>query len=63
MLSHESLMSYYTDNNKLLFKLKGEFDQNMTLTELEEMIPYERTTYFILMNQSIKEREQEKNNK
>lgn len=60
LLSHESMMSYYTDNNKMLFRIRGEFEQHMTLTELENMLPYERSIYFILINQRIEQRRQEK---
>jgi len=59
-LSHESLASYHKNNHRLLFRLKGEFDQLVTLTELEDMLPYERTLYFILVHQRIQEREQQK---
>ena len=59
-LCHESLATYYKNNNRLLFRPKGEFDQLITLTVLEEMLPYERTLYFILINQRIQEREQQK---
>lgn len=54
-------MSYYTDNNRMLFRLRnGEFEQLITLTELEDMLPYERSAYFIMMKQKIDERQQQK---
>lgn len=39
------------------------FDQNISLFELEEMLPYERTTYLILIDQRIEEKNQEQSNK
>lgn len=45
----------------MLFRYRqSEFEQLMTLTELEEMLPYERTAYFILIKQKIDERQQQK---
>jgi hypothetical protein len=40
----------------MFFRLKGEFDQLITLTEIEEMLPFERMTYMILIHQKIEER-------
>lgn len=49
-------MSYYNDNSKFLFRLKdSKIYQPITLTELEEMLPYERSSYFILLNNRIDE--------
>lgn len=45
----------------MLFRLRnGEFEQLITLTELEDMLPYERSAYFIMMKQKIDERQQQK---
>ena len=56
-------MSYYSDNSRLLFVLRGEFDQLITLTELENMMPFERVIYFILIENRIQQRIQEKKSK
>jgi hypothetical protein len=44
----------------MLFRLRGEFEQLITLTELEDMMPFERQAYFLLIEQRLKQREQEK---
>lgn len=50
------MLSYYSDNTELLFRLKSsEFNQQITLTELEDMLPYERTIYFMIIHNKIKE--------
>ena len=61
MLSHESMMSYYKINNYLLFRKKDShaFEQNIKLTELEEMLPYERQIYILLMGNTIAENEKQ----
>lgn len=56
-------MSYYTDNHRMMFRLRGEFEQLISLSELEEMLPYERSIYFILMQNKIEKRKQDKGNK
>lgn len=55
MLCHESLYSYYTANSTLLFRRNHVFEQNLTLTELEEMTPFEREVYFIQIQSKINE--------
>lgn len=57
-------MSYYTTNRRLLFRKSVVFEQNISLTEIEEMLPYERTAYLILISQAINEHntEMSKNN-
>lgn len=60
MLSHEDLFTYYKNNSRMLFRLRGEFEQLITLTELEDMMPFERQAYFLLIEQRLKQREQEK---
>jgi hypothetical protein len=47
----------------MMFRLRGEFEQHISLTELEEMLPYERSIYFILMHNKIEKRKQDKGNK
>lgn len=40
------------------------FEQNITLTEFEDMLPYEREMYLILMKNKLDEfKEQQNNNK
>jgi len=63
MLCHEDLMSYYTTNNSLLFRKRGDFEQHMTLTELEDMLPFERTVYLIQIHNKIEAHEQQKSSK
>lgn len=48
-LSHEDLFSYYRTNFALVQHHK------YSLTELEEMIPFERDIYVTLLAQHIKE--------
>lgn len=55
------MTSYYTDNTRLLFKLKSEFEQHFTLVDIEEMMPFERTSYLMLIEQAIDKRLKEKN--
>lgn len=56
-------MSYYRTNATLLFRKRGEFEQHFTLSEIEEMTPFERSVYLILMNNKINENELNKQNK
>ena len=57
------MQSYYSDNRKLLFRLSGEFEQNITLTELEDMLPFERTVYMLLIHQKLEQQQLEKGKK
>jgi len=57
------MQSYYSDNRKLLFRLSGEFEQHITLTELEEMLPFERTVYMLLIHQKIEQQQLDKGKK
>lgn len=55
-------MSYYKNNQKLLFRRKSSaFDQHFLLSDIENMTPFERTVYLILINQAIDEHEIETN--
>lgn len=47
MLSHESLMNMYKTNFALMQHHK------YSLTELEEMIPFEREVYVVLLKQYL----------
>lgn len=49
MLAHESIINYYKTNFALVQHHK------YSLTELEEMIPFERDIYVTLLAQHIKE--------
>ena len=53
-------MSYYKSNSELLFRKKASaFDQLMTLTEIEEMLPFERDVYLIQIIHKINSMQQE----
>lgn len=53
-------MSYYRVNSDLLFRKKSSvFDQQLTLTEIEDMIPFERDIYLIMIMQKIEQHKQE----
>jgi len=52
MLSNEGLMSYYKTNFALIQHHK------YSLTELEEMIPYEREIYITLLVKHLEEEKQ-----
>lgn len=49
MLSHESLMNLYKTNFALMQHHK------YSLTELEEMIPFEREIYTVMLQQYLEE--------
>lgn len=49
-LSHESLENYYKTN----FQMMQNF--NYSLTELDDMIPWEREIYLILLMQDLEEK-------
>jgi len=55
-------MSYYKNNQKLLFRRKDSaFSQHFQLSDIENMTPFERTVYLILINQAIDAYEIESN--
>jgi hypothetical protein len=56
-------MSYYKANASLLYHLRGDFDCHFTLTDLENMIPFERSAYLILIKQKTEKHNQEKKNR
>lgn len=63
MLCHENLMSYYKNNSDLLFRRKASrFHQLMTLSEIEDMLPFERDVYLIHIMHKINSLEQEESN-
>ena len=47
-LSHDNLVNYYKINFRLLYTYK------MSLTELENMLPWEREVYLTLLEQELK---------
>ena len=63
MLCHETLETFYKGNSNLMFRLKGDFDQLMSLTELEDMMPFERDIYIMLIEQNIEKHNIEKQKK
>lgn len=56
-------MSYYRTNMTLMYRVRGDFDQYFTLTEIEDMTPFERSVYLILMENKTKQHELNKQNK
>lgn len=56
MASGESLADFYNLNHIIVNKY------NYTLTELEEMLPYEREIYVALLEKDIKEQKQKAQN-
>ena len=52
-LSHETLMNYFQTN----FLMMQHF--NYSLTELEEMLPWEREVYLMLLNDHLEEKARE----
>lgn len=59
MLCHETMLSYYKANASLMFRRNGVFEQNLSLTELEDMLPFEREIYLIQIEQKIEKYEQQ----
>jgi len=55
MLGHDSLVNHYRVNFALMQHHK------YSLTELENMYPYERSIYVLLLQEFIKEQEEELN--
>lgn len=43
-----------------MFKKRGIFEQGFTLEDLEDMMPFERTIYLILIKQKLDEQEANK---
>lgn len=52
-------MSYYKANGSLMFRKNAVFEQNISLTELEEMLPFEREIYLIQIENKIEKHEQQ----
>lgn len=59
-MSHESVVSYYTNNFHALFQKDLGFRNNFTLSDLESMLPYEREIYLTMMHQKIEEHNKNK---
>lgn len=56
MLEHVSLASWYQINTVL------KLEHNFTLTEIENMFPYERDAYIMLINQHLEKKKQQQEN-
>lgn len=52
-MTHESLDSYYTNNFHVMFHRDIGFENHFRLSDLDEMLPWEREIYMLLMNQKI----------
>jgi hypothetical protein len=57
------MLSYYKANGSLMFRRNSVFEQNISLTELEEMLPFEREIYLIQIEQKIEKYEQQQQQK
>lgn len=53
------MLSFYKANANLMFRRAGIFEQNFTLEDLENMLPFEREVYLIQIESKIIEYEQE----
>lgn len=53
MMSHESMISYYSNNFHALFFKDIGVTNNFTLADFEAMLPYERDIYMMLMKQKV----------
>jgi len=51
-LSHDSIYNYYETNSVLIS------DHNYSLTEIENMLPYEREIYLALIQKRLKQEQQ-----
>lgn len=62
MVCHESIENYYQDNFSILFHPNQNLNlnNNITLSDLEDMLPYEREIYFSMIKNLIKEMERKK---
>lgn len=56
-------MSYYKANADLMFRRSGVFEQNLSLSDLEEMLPFEREVYLIQIEDKVNKFEQEQTQK
>lgn len=56
MLCHESIESYYTNNFSALYGANGlGIDNRFSLSDFENMLPYEREIYMAMMINRKKE--------
>lgn len=54
MMSHETIESYYQSNFEIFFyDERVELNNNFTLQDFENMLPYEREIYAALMKNKI----------
>jgi hypothetical protein len=54
-MAHESMESYYTNNFEALFHRDFGFVNRFTLSDFDNMLPYERDVYLMLIGQKINE--------
>lgn len=57
------MMSYYRTNVGFMYRVDGDFSQYFTLSEVEDMIPFERSAYLMLMKEKIELHESTKGKK
>lgn len=59
MMLHEDIVSYYQSNAALLFPLVSNHRPyhsiNLSLTEIKNMVPFERDFYIMMYNERHKE--------
>lgn len=61
-MAHESLESYFLNNFSALYHKDIGHTNKFTLSDFEEMIPFEREIYMSLMAQKIEELSKKNNN-
>lgn len=54
-MAHESLVSYYSNNFSLLFHKDIGYVNRFTVSDLDNMLPYEREIYMFMINQKLEE--------
>lgn len=54
-MTHESMLSYYTNNFNLMFYKDVGYVNNIRMSDLEEMHPFERDIYIMLMQQKLED--------
>lgn len=64
MLCHESIESYYSNNFSVLYNFHGDsryqINNNITLDDIEDMLPFEREIYFSMIINKLKELQEAK---
>ena len=54
-MAHESMASYYSNNFHALFHRDIGFENRFTLSDFENMLPFEREVYLTMMSNKIEE--------